>query len=267
MSGGRLSGLRATAGGLLAVGVLLAGCGSASVEQAVAPAAPDTPLKTSPPAGEPKCGNIRYEGDDAPYWRKYADWLRTSKIKKLDPKTLQGIDSSDVFDAGPPQFDYAAEKADLVVSGTVTDLLLVPDGVLATFQVDRAAKGEKVASIYVMQAARVAPESPISNESAPQLIVDPVDGILLKHDRAVLFLTKRELSDLNPAQGEFIGDSLGCAPIYRVIRGSGQYPIKEGKVQEHKSDSSVSEKRFDGKSERELMDAAEARAKEPKQYQ
>jgi len=156
----------------------------------------------------------------------------------------------------------AMQTADLVASGKVTGLRFIPNSALATFQVDRTAKGTSKGTVYVLQTSYLhprflAPDSKVET-GEPLLVIDPLTSLLFKGDRAVLML-KRVRLDYEKA--EFVGDTLSGAPVYQVIRGAGQYRWEGGKMQAEKAFSQMPnlDQSFDGKSESEVMDAAEAR--------
>lgn len=117
--------------------------------------------------------------------------------------------------------------------------------------------------MYVIQTSYVWPADNKPRETGNAvLMVDPVEPMLSRGDRAVLFL--EDITGVfNPAQQEFLGDSLNGASVYHVVRGAGQYRIHEGKVRTEKGVPEVPkpERRFGGKSESEVIAAAEARGK------
>lgn len=234
---------------------LLAGCGADSDDVAV----------TSPAAvatGEPSTPS--YRGDS--YYQQYAEWLQSDYVKQLDPTSLLQKEHQRDLNMGSPTFEWAADHADLTVSGKVTDLRFVPDGTLTTFKVDRTAKGGPKSTIYVMQTSYIAPEdNEVGKTGNAVLLFDGVQPMLFEGDRAVLFLEDLT-GGLNPVQAEFLGDSLGSALIYHAVRGAGQYRIQNGKIRAEKTVSEVPnrDRRFDGKSESEILDATEARTKKEK---
>lgn len=185
-------------------------------------------------------------------------------MKTLNSKKLPKVDRQANAPLGPSSFEETVDKSDLVVAGRVKDLTFLPFGTLTTFQVDRTAKGEPKDEIFVMQRGYIYPENDHEdNTSLPKLVYDDAQTFLHKGDRAVLLLRKaQQISD--PVQAEFVGDTLGGAPVYYIHRGSGEYRSEGGKVRAEKpsySSDSDTYRQLDGKSEDELMEKAEARGK------
>jgi hypothetical protein len=242
---------RAGSATLAVVGFFLTGCGTDSAD-VTSPAAVATQEPTAP----------SYRGDS--YFQEYAKWLQSDYVKKLDPTSLEQEEHDRDLDMGGPTFEYAADHADLIVSGRVTDLRFVPRGTLTTFKIDRTAKGGPKDTIYFLQTSYIAPkDNDFTKTGNAVLFFDGVQPMLFKGDRAVLFL-KDITGVFDPIKQEFLGDSLGGASVYHAVRGAGQIRIKNGKVRAEAAVSEVPkrDKRFEGKTEDEVMDAAEARAKE-----
>lgn len=261
---------------ILAVGVLLlvasiatAGCGSDSVQ--VADSSPTATSKQEKPPFPH--GDKGYEEDGtedpeitamvAQSHQRLAAWLRSEYVKNLDPRDLSQTRKGEFFGGGMSTFEEAVDFGDVVVSGQVKDLLFVPFGTVATFQVDRTAKGEPKSTVYIMQASYVEPvEGDARKTNNAQVIYDPGWSMLFDGDRAVLALQK--IPELDAEQAGFIGDSLGGAPLYEIVRGRGQYLLADGKVRSEENNTPVikPDRGSDGKTEKELMDTAETYAKD-----
>lgn len=251
----------------LVAGIATAGCGSDSVQVA------DTATAaTSKPVKPPHDPNKNYENDDKEdpetiamveqSHQRLTVWLRSDYVKNLDPKGVSQA-PKESFGGGMTTFEEAVDFGDVVVSGRVKDVLFVPFGTVATFLVDRTAKGEPKSTIYIMQASFVEPEDGNARKTNnAQVIYDDNWSMLFKGDRAVLVLKK--ISELDAEQAEFIGDRLGGAPLYEIVRGHAQYLVENGEIRSDKNNTPVRnpDRKFDGKSEKELMDSAETYAKE-----
>lgn len=236
--------------------VFASGCGSDSVQVAdTSPAATGVPVDDK---GVDETGPDPRADEIAMADKHYLEWLRSDYVKTLDPKSLKKQEDWGIRLLGPRTFDEAVDKADSVVSGVVEGLLFVPYGTLTTFRVDRTAKGERKATINVLQTSHVQPDE---NDQAEQ-VYDPAASLLAKGDRAVLLLKKFPATELMPEQKEFLGEGFRD-PVYMVLRGSGQYRSEGGMVRTEKANSVVPnpDESFDGRSEDALMDAAETRAK------
>ncbi len=256
------------ASAFLVVSLALTGCGSDVVE-----ATSTSPTKPSNPEKSPQGSRDEDADTEDPEFVKRMEeaerghfaWLRSDYVKNLDPRDLDQARSmanwgGDVVDT----FEQAVDFGDLVVSGQVKDLLFIPDGTVTTFQVDRAAKGDPKSTVFILQATFVESSDGESRKTNnARLIYEQGLAMLFEGDRAVLVL--RKIPELNRDQAEFLGDSLGGAPLYEIVRGHGQYLAeKDGKVQTEKTNTPVRDpdQSFNGKSEDELMDTAEEYAKD-----
>lgn len=242
---------------LLAATIFLVGCGNTSGETAEASAGSEA--SKSPGAIDPSLA----EDPHGEYNEAYAEWLRSDHAEKLDPKSVPRKDDPGTRDIGPPSFEEAVDGSDLVVSGKVKDITFVPEGSLTTFRVDRTAKGGAKQKIFIMQTSFLVPDGDPEDIDNAILLSDPTLSFLFEGDRAVLLL--RKVDSLTPQQTEFLGDSLDNSPVYIIQRASGQYRSVNGKVRAEKGDfyaeDESSYQRVAGMSEDELMDKAEARAK------
>jgi len=149
-----------------------------------------------------------------------------------------------------------------VIEGVVADVP-VPVGIVTRLSVDRTAKGNAVsADIYFIQSNYVTPSDYDYNKSGNAvLMVDDVQPPLFTGDRAVLFLIDIT-GALGDRQQRFIQQRLGDVRMYMIARGAGQYRMENGKARAEKASEWMPhpERRFEGKSEGDILAAAEERA-------
>lgn len=246
----------------LSLAVFVAGCGREAVDSADVGPAAGADAKPNPPKGEPEPPDPNFRDPFVEDFRNLGKWLRSDYVKNLDPKKLRRAEDQGLRPLGPETFEESVDRGDLIVSGRVEgDLVFGPQATLTTFRVDRTAKGTPKNSIYLLQTSYVEPDGGEYRKFDNAVFVfDKTVSMLFEGDRAVLILRKVEFT---PEHAEFFGPLVGDAPVYQVLRAAGQYRSEGGKVKAEEASSEVRarDRRFDGKTESELMAAGEARAK------
>jgi hypothetical protein len=246
---------------LLVSGLLVTGCGSDLLEVAQAPptTAPSAKLKPDPPKGVDDPNDYEDMAPVAEVERLRAEWLRSDYVRNLDPRTLETGEDMANYGRGPDTFEQALDEADLVVSGEVTGLLFIPEGIITTFRVDRTAKGRSAATIQVLQN-----NSLDRDGDTARLVIGRVP-MVFEGDRAVLLLKEYASTDLMGHQQSFVGDRFAGVPLYRVEGATGQFRSEGGKVRAEETRSVVlkPDRRFDGKTEDEMLDAIAQSQAEP----
>ncbi|MGQ0847390.1 MAG: hypothetical protein ACT4QF_25000 [Sporichthyaceae bacterium] len=242
----------------VAVAVMfVAGCGSDSAD--TADSVPQAGSSVGPDEDDPRAREPGISSEE------FYGWYRSDYVKNLDPATVDKIDRSAESASRPlfsRAFEDAADRADLVVSGTVVDLIFIPEGTVAKFRINGTGKGKaELSEIYFLQPSYVTPgEGGYGQRGNAVFIEDEVQPFLFEGDRAVLFL-----GDFTGAasleQEEFIAETLGEVRMYYALRGAGQYRIENGKVRSEKASrwKPDREDRFDGKSEQAVLAATQER--------